>query len=309
MITTLLAISWAIMAGLQTEGTPQISIAELKTEIHKAMAGRGFTDTQKKNIVASLVPSILHENNYNKFGHVSFGRRQAVQAGETLRDYLSSTDGLGKGYGYLQFDDGRRRAYLKYLEMSGKKDSSQSQLNFFFDDLQAKLPESVTGPEQYGTIMGVGHAQKLSKAMDVEGADVKVLIQDLTKRYFVAGKPNLEARYSQIGKVDSELPPQQQNLRTDPIQDLTSPNPMQQVQQDVQQKFGFKLTKFGTVTMAPMPQNTFEEQKQDEQVGPISKPEIPQTDEEFSEPRQRVPTEEELIEENPDRYRNYRAMN
>ena len=275
MITTLLAISWIIMAELQTEGTPQISIAELETEMYKAMAGRGFTDVQKKNIVASLVPSILHENNYNRFGHVSFGRRQAVQAGESLRDYLSSADGLGKAYGYLQFDDGRRRAYLKYLELSGKKDSSQSQLNFFFDDLQTKLPESVAGSGQAGTIMGYGFAEQLRGAFDVEGADVKVLLQDLTKKYFRAGKPNLEARYSQIGKVDSELPPQQENLRTEPIQDLTSPNPMQQVQQDVRQKFGFKLTKFGTVTMVPMLQDAIPEQIQEEQVGPIPKPEIP----------------------------------
>lgn len=309
MITTLLAISWIIMAELQTEGTPQISIAELKTEIHKAMAGRGFTDVQKKNIVASLVPSILHENNYNKFGHISFGRRQAVQAGESLRDYLSSPNGLGKAYGYLQFDDGRRRAYLKYLELSGKKDSSQAQLNFFFDDLQAKLPESVTGPKQAGTIMGYGFAEQLRDSFNVEGADTKVLVQDLTKKYFRAGKPNLEARWSQIGKVDSELPPQQENLRADPIQDITSPNPMQQVQQDVRQKFGFQLTKFGTVTMIPMPQNTLLEQKQDEEVGPTPKPEIPQKDENFNEPRQRTPTEQELVEEYPDRYRNYRAMN
>mgnify|MGYP001203238744 FL=1 len=274
MITTLLAISWAIMAGLQTEGTPQISIAELKTEIHKAMAGRGFTDTQKKNIVASLVPSILHENNYNKFGHVSFGRRQAVQAGETLRDYLSDTGALkGKAYGLLQFDGGKKNNYLKYLNITGKKDSSQSQLNFFFDDLQGKLPDSI-GIDNRD--MGFGNARDLMNAFNVADADPKVLISDLNQYYFKAGTPHLEARYSQIGKVDLELPPQQQNLRTDPIQDLTSPNPMQQVQQDVQQKFGFKLTKFGTVTMAPMPQNTFEEQKQDEQVGPISKPEVPQ---------------------------------
>lgn len=293
MITTLLAISWAIMAEpkLQTEGTPQISIAELETEIYKAMAGRGFTDVQKRNIVSSLVPSILHENNYNKFGHVSFGRRQAVQAGESLRDYLSSPDGLGKAYGYLQFDDGRRRAYLKYLELSGKKDSSQAQLNFFFDDLQAKLPESVAGSGQAGTIMGYGFAEQLRDSFNVEGADTKVLVQDLTEKYFRAGKPNLEARYSQIGKVDSELPPQQENLRADPIQDLTSPNPMQQVQQDVRQKFGFKLTKFGTVTMIPMPKNTFDEQKQEEQVGPISKPEIPQAEPEIPQADEQLDTE------------------
>ena len=201
---------------------------------------------------------------------------------------------------------GKKNNYLKYLNITGKKDSSQSQLNFFFDDLQGRLPDSI-GIDNRD--MGFGNARDLMNAFNVADADPKVLISDLNQYYFKAGKPHLEARYSQIGKVDLELPPQQQNLRTDPIQDLTSPNPMQQVQQDVQQKFGFKLTKFGTVTMAPMPQNTFEEQKQDEQVGPISKPEIPQTDEEFSEPRQRVPTEEELIEENPDRYRNYRAMN
>jgi hypothetical protein len=126
-------------------------------------------------------------------------------------------------------------------------------------------------------------------------------VQDLTKKYFRAGKPNLEARWSQIGKVDSELPPQQENLRADPIQDITSPNPMQQVQQDVRQKFGFQLTKFGTVTMIPMPQNTLLEQKQDEEVGPTPKPEIPQKDENFNEPRQRTPTEQELVEEYPDK--------
>jgi hypothetical protein len=260
MITTLLAISWIIMAEpisrprLQTEGTPQISIAELRTEMYKAMAGRGLTAIQQKNIVESLVPNILHENNYNKFGNLAFGRRQAVQAGETLEDYLESGDGKGKAYGLLQLDDGKRRAYLRYLRISGKKDSSQSQLNFFFDDLQAKLPESVTGPKQYGTLIGAGFAKQLRDSMDVEGADTKVLVEDLTKKYFRAGKTNLAARIAQIGKVDSQFPPQQEKLRAEPIQDFTSPNPMQQVQEDVQQRFNIQLTKYGTVTMVPKPQ-------------------------------------------------------
>ena len=50
---------------------------------------------------------------------------------------------------------------------------------------------------------------------------------------------------------------------------------MQQVQQDMQQKFGFKLTKFGTVTMVPMLQDAIPEQIQEEQVGPTPKPKIP----------------------------------
>lgn len=262
------------MAQLQTEGTPQISIAELKTEIHKAMAGRGFTDTQKKNIVASLVPSILHENNYNLYQNISFTRRQAKESKESLTAYLSDTGALkGKAYGLLQFDGGKKNNYLKYLNITGKKDSSQSQLNFFFDDLQGKLPDSI-GIDNRD--MGFGNARDLMNAFNVADADPKVLISDLNQYYFKAGKPNLEARYSQIGKVDPIFEPQQEQSIKNFETDFTSPNPMQQVQQDMQQKFGFKLTKFGTVTMVPMLQDAIPEQIQEEQVGPISKPEVPQ---------------------------------
>ena len=116
----------------------------------------------------------------------------------------------GGGYGLFQFDDpknkkGHESWYKEYLEQTGKKDSAESQLDYFLDMISAG-EDSKSPFYKYAKNIGAGNAATIKAYL--ETSDMPIDISDaITDRYLKPGIQHSDKRRTLSQKTFEELKP------------------------------------------------------------------------------------------------------
>jgi len=196
---------------------------EDRSKVYKANKNKVVEHLQKRGLRKEAIAAMLANIDVETGGSFDFTQKQTVsgRAGdpETVK---------GGGVGLFQFDDyqkgvGNESWYKEYLEDSGKKDSTESQIDYVLDAIYAESDKDVGWKSKLK--IGKGDLEVLKQYLDTT-ENPRDIADAFVDRFEKAGIPHSDKRRNRTDKYFKELSSEQNINQNEPIQDVGKDIPM-----------------------------------------------------------------------------------
>ena len=196
---------------------------EDRSKVYKANKNKVVEHLQKRGLRKEAIAAMLANIDVETGGSFDFTQKQTVsgRAGdpETVK---------GGGVGLFQFDDyqkgvGNESWYKEYLEDSGKKDSTESQIDYVLDAIYAESDKDVGWKSKLK--IGKGDLEVLKQYLDTT-KNPRDIADAFVDRFEKAGIPHSDKRRNRTDKYFKELSSEQNINQNEPIQDVGKDIPM-----------------------------------------------------------------------------------
>ena len=197
---------------------------EDRSKVYKANKNKVVEHLQKRGLRKEAIAAMLANIDVETGGSFDFTQKQTVsgRAGdpETVK---------GGGVGLFQFDDyqkgvGNESWYKEYLEDSGKKDSTESQIDYVLDAIYAESDKDVGWKSKLK--IGKGDLEVLKQYLDTT-ENPRDIADAFVDRFEKAGIPHSDKRRNRTDKYFKELSSEQNINQNEPIQDVGKDIPME----------------------------------------------------------------------------------
>jgi len=115
-----------------------------KKEIINYLKGKGYSNESIAGIVGNI--------DVESMGSFDYTRKE---------DLEKTYDELGEGYGLFQFTGGTKKRYYDYLDMSNKKDSMESQVDFMDEMVKGNIKYYNEKDKRMVPVVGFGNVEEL----------------------------------------------------------------------------------------------------------------------------------------------------
>ena len=196
---------------------------EDRSKVYKANKNKVVEHLQKRGLRKEAIAAMLANIDVETGGSFDFTQKQTVsgRAGdpETVK---------GGGVGLFQFDDyqkgvGNESWYKEYLEDSGKKDSTESQIDYVLDAIYAESDKDVGWKSKLK--IGKGDLEVLKQYLDTT-ENPRDIADAFVDRFEKAGIPHSDKRRNRTDMYFKELSSEQNINQNEPIQDVGKDIPM-----------------------------------------------------------------------------------
>jgi len=197
---------------------------EDRSKVYKANKNKVVEHLQKRGLRKEAIAAMLANIDVETGGSFNFTQKQTVsgRAGdpETVK---------GGGVGLFQFDDyqkgvGNESWYKEYLEDSGKKDSTESQIDYVLDAIYAESDKDVGWKSKLK--IGKGDLEVLKQYLDTT-ENPRDIADAFVDRFEKAGIPHSDKRRNRTDMYFKELSSEQNINQNEPIQDVGKDIPME----------------------------------------------------------------------------------
>ncbi len=197
---------------------------EDRSKVYEANKNKVVEHLQKRGLRKEAVAAMLANIDVETGGSFDFTQKQTI-SGRAGDPRIVK----GGGVGLFQFDDyqkgvGNESWYKEYLEDSGKKDSTESQIDYVLDAIYAESDKDVGWKSKLK--IGKGDLEVLKQYLDTteNPRDISDAFED---RFENAGIPHADKRRNRTDKYFKELSSEQNINQDEPIQDVGEDIPME----------------------------------------------------------------------------------
>ena len=197
---------------------------EDRSKVYEANKNKVVEHLQKRGLRKEAIAAMLANIDVETGGSFDFTQKQTV-SGRAGDPRIVK----GGGVGLFQFDDyqkgvGNESWYKEYLKDSGKKDSTESQIDYVLDAIYAESDEDVGWKSKLK--IGKGDLEVLKQYLDTteNPRDISDAFED---RFENAGIPHADKRRNRTDKYFKELSSEQNINQDEPIQDVGEDIPME----------------------------------------------------------------------------------
>lgn len=197
---------------------------EDRSKVYKANKNKVVEHLQKRGLRKEAIAAMLANIDVETGGSFDFTQKQTIsgRAGDpkTVK---------GGGVGLFQFDDyqkgvGNESWYKEYLKDSGKKDSTESQIDYVLDAIYAESDKDVGWKSKLK--IGKGDLEVLKQYLDTT-ENPRDIADAFVDRFEKAGIPHSDKRRNRTDKYFKELSSEQNINQNEPIQDVGKDIPME----------------------------------------------------------------------------------
>ncbi len=197
---------------------------EDRSKVYEANKNKVVEHLQKRGLRKEAIAAMLANIDVETGGSFDFTQKQTI-SGRAGDPRIVK----GGGVGLFQFDDyqkgvGNESWYKEYLEDSGKKDSTESQIDYVLDAIYAESDKDVGWKSKLK--IGKGDLEVLKQYLDTteNPRDISDAFED---RFENAGIPHADKRRNRTDKYFKELSSEQNINQDEPIQDVGEDIPME----------------------------------------------------------------------------------